>query len=204
MRRARPDLLNGLVQAVDRAFRRIGGIREFSDDPECLFRLSLGKARRRASFQDGTVVLPGEPLGILHLWAEHMPVIPGSGPDLVWASQTIRAARRSFGLLAIHISDQPGLQDLKAYGNDAFFMLTGQSSRPLLGIGFALVEEVPAESAFDRWRTHAARHWAWLLRRAFNQRSVSGLRPRDLRRHSLWVSRRELLEKYVSPAPEAG
>ncbi len=194
MKSAQPDHVSRLIRTLDAGLRQLLGIREFCDDPECLFRLSGGRARRRASFPDGTVLLPGEPVGILHIWAEHVPAIPPSGPDLAWGAQTIRSVRRSLEFLAHHIAENSALSQWKAFGNDTFFLFPRKSSRALLGAGFGLLEEVSDSTLLGRICARPGRQWAWLLRRAFNRRSIEGLKAQDLRRHSIWVTRRSLLK----------
>jgi len=196
MQRADRDLLNRLTRAIDRGQRRLRGIREFSSDPECIYRLSIESASRDAVLPDGTEFRQGEPVGILHIWGERMPVIPPSGGSLAWAAKTARLIRRSTRLLAQHAAREKSLQSISAFGNDAFFLPT-RSTVPLLErIGFFVLEETPDGGLRRQIGLRSARLWAWLLRRAFNQQSIRGIRPHDLQYRSVWLSRRTLLERY--------
>jgi hypothetical protein len=192
------DPLDGLTIALDFLLRRIKGIREFSDDPQCIYRLSMDVARRDIRLPDGSRIRRGTPVGLLHLWSEHMPPMPPDGADLAWANRTLRAARRSLALLADHVCRNPALARAAAFGTDDFFVSAPSTDRVLRNIGFAVVEEPRPSGAAARLVLTAARVWAWLLRRAFSPQSAAGLRPRDLRRVHVWLMRDSLLERYGS------
>ena len=192
------DPLKSLTIALDCLLRRIKGIREYSDDPQCIYRLSLGAARRNMLLPDGSCIRRGTRVGRLHLWSEHMPPIPPSGADLAWATRTLRAARGSLNLLADHVSRNPGLARVTAFGTDDFFAAAPSSDRVLRRIGFEVAEEPAPESRPARLALAVTRLWAWLLRRAFNPQSAAGLRPRDLHRRHVWLVRSVLLERYGS------
>ena len=58
------DLLNRLIVAFDRRQRRKLGIWEFTDDPDCIVRLGITRARVGAHLADGTIVRPGDRIAI--------------------------------------------------------------------------------------------------------------------------------------------
>ncbi len=191
------DLLNRAVRALDRIHRRLLGIYEFSSDPHCIYRLSIKGAPRDAILPDGTELRKGDPVGILHIWGEHMPTIPPSGADFAWASRMVRILRHSGRLLAQYASGEQSLRSIAAFGNDVFFNYTPNMFRVLQRLGFAVLEDVPAVSWNQRIRIKAGRLWTWLLRRAFNRQSVSRVKPGDLQLRSIWLSRRALMEKHA-------
>jgi hypothetical protein len=190
------DPLNSLTVTFDLLLRRINGIREYSHDPECLYRLSLSVARRNILFPDGSRIVRGTPVGKLHLWSEHMPRIPSSGADLAWGNRTLRAARRSMILLADHVHSNPKLAGVAAFGTDDFFVAAAASDRVLSHLGFAVEEDSPPRTRLASIALAVRRLWAWLLRRTFNPRSAAGLWPRDMRRRHVWLRRGLLLERY--------
>jgi hypothetical protein len=196
MQRAEKDLLNRLTRAIDRLQRHRRGIQEFSSDPDCIYRLSIESAPRNAVLPDGTMLQQGKPVGILHIWGDHIPVIPSSGDNLAWAARMVRVLRRSANLLAQHVANDKSLQSISVFGNDAFFLYTQSTARLLERMGFVVLDEAPSDGLHQQARMKAARLWTWLLRRAFNQQSIRGIRPSDLQYRSVWLSRRTLMERY--------
>jgi len=190
------DLLDRLVAAIDRRQRKVLRIREFSDDPGCIFRLGFAIARERIELADGTVVHPGDPLGVLHLWNEQMPRIPPSGPDLAWAKELYRALVHSLRLLARYVAANPDLRDVPAFGGDLALVYTTATIRMLRRVGFEVVDPAEPQGPAARLVDWASRLWVWFLRRAFNPQSAKGLWPRDLEHRQLWLSRRVLLARH--------
>ena len=196
MERSENDLLNLLTRYFDWLQRRLRNIREFSADPECIYRLSIGSAPRDTTLTDGTRFRRGEPIGILHIWGDHIPKISPSGITLDWATHMSRALRKSNRLLARYVADEQSLRSLPAFGNDAFLFYTKATVLLLERVGFTVQEQVPADGLWERFRLQIVCRWTWLLRRAFNQQSVRDLKPSDLQYRPIWLSRRVLLEKY--------
>jgi hypothetical protein len=196
MQHAERDFLNLVTRALDRGQRYLRGIHEFSSDPDCIYRLSIESAPRDATLPDGTVFRRGEPIGVLHIWGDHMPAIPSSGINLAWASRVVRRLKRSGSLLAHHAAKEASLQSIPAFGNDAFFIPTQANARLLERIGFAVLEGAPDDRMYQQARIKVVRVWTWLLRRAFNRHSTRGIWPADLQYRSIWMSRRTLFERY--------
>lgn len=198
MQRTEKDLLDRVIRALDRGQRYLRGIYEFSSDPDCVYRLSIESASRDVILPDGTVFHKGEPIGILHIWGEHMPMISPTGINLAWATRMARLLRQSTNLLAQHAVKEKSLQSIPAFGNDAFLPYTQTTVRLLERIGFAVLDDVPVDRLHQKIRVRIIRYWTWLLRRAFNRQSARRVRPSDLQSRSIWLSRRTLMEKYVA------
>ena len=191
------DVLDRLTRAIDTFQRRRVGIWEFSDDPECIFRIGLGPAPRSFELPDGTHVAKGQQVGVIHIWGDHLPTIPASGADLAWAKQTVRRLGYSLGLLARHVAENPALAHVPAIGNDTAFPYTPGTVRMLERIGFTVYPPVPRRTLFARLHRLGARVWTWLLRRAYNPESVSARTFTALEIRPMWMSRRMLLELHL-------
>jgi hypothetical protein len=187
------DLLSRLVVAIDRRQRRRLGIWEFSDDPACILRLGLAVARARVELADGTVVQPGERVGVVHLWNERMPQIPPAGPGLAWAKAFNRRLLHSFRLLARYVATAPALEDIHAFGGQLCLAYSPGVIRWLRRLGLEIFDPVPLHGPIERTVDLGARLWVWLLRRAFNPASARHLRLSDLQRRPAWFSRRTLI-----------
>lgn len=193
------DLLSQLVVAFDRWQRRRLGIWSFSDDPECIVRLGVGTAHERVELSDGTVVTPGETIGLIHLWNERIPRIPAEGPSLAWARQFKHLLVHSLALLAHHLAENPDLDHIRAFGGKLPLVYSTATVRFLRHLGLEVFEPSPPRGAMERAVDLVARLWTFLLRRAFNPESVRNSSLSDLRRRSVWFSRRRLIRLY---APE--
>lgn len=203
------ELWLGIVGSVDAILRAYHGIREFTDDPDCVFRLGMAAARRAVTLADGTRIDAGEPIGSLHLWNEHLPPYKHGGPDLAWAAEMRKQADRSLRLLADWIERNPEWQDIRAFRGDAMLsrrLGDRQIRRIAERYGF---ERVAAPMSLrDQLHLIGDCLNTWALTRAFNPAALQ--RQGFLRyRSELWISRRALLERYGRQrqrraAPRAG
>jgi len=74
--------LRSAIRSLDAFLQRIEGIREYSTDARCIFRIAPGHAATGLSCpQAGLNLRPGDRILDLHLWNEHVPRIAPSGPD---------------------------------------------------------------------------------------------------------------------------
>ncbi len=196
------DLLDRFVVALDRWQRRRLSIWEFSDDPRCVLRLGLARSHLDVRLADGTAVQRGDIVGVIHVWNEHMPQIPPGGPDLAWAQRLSRSLIHSLRLLARYVATSPTFDAIQAFGGEATFAFTPGTIRMLSRLGMEVFDPLPQRGV--RWFIDlGARTWVWLLRRAFNPRSVKGLG--DIERRPFWMSKRTLLAlrgPQSSPPPD--
>lgn len=185
-----------LVGSVDSLLRAYHGIAEYTDDPACVFRVGLSPARERVQLSDGTVIDAGDPVGLLHLWNEHLPPYVNGGPDLAWAADMRRRVLRSLQLLADVIERDPSWEAVRAFRGDATL------SRRL---GEVQIRRLAERHGFERIPSPASMlrqlHFigdcfnAWALTRAFNPAALE--RQGFLRgRCEVWISRRALVERY--------
>ncbi|MGH7056778.1 MAG: YkoP family protein [Acetobacteraceae bacterium] len=191
------DPVTPLVRPIDAVLRRYYGIREFTDDPACIFRLSRERAWRRLRLADGTPIAPGSWVGELHFWSEHMPKFAKRGPDIAWATDMYRHLRRSFTLLAIALRDDPAWRDLSAvFGRWAFAGGFGGSHHQprLLMHAFGLEPFAPDRAFKQRIHDLMEDFLLWGMLRAFNPHALDShdfFRSRE----ELWVSRAVLLAR---------
>ncbi len=191
-----------MVQGLDVVLRRFLHIYEFSQDERCLLRLSVGESDDDLTLSDGTRVRQGDLIGELHLWNEHIPPVPRSGPDLAWALAFQRRMTLSFRELATHIETRPRLQDVRAFRGEIYF--GGPYGVAHFGHlaerwGFDLVSPDGGTGLWGRLTGWGANVYAWGLIWAFNPASLQGEGPRKLRRDQIWISRNLLIHKYRVP-----
>lgn len=107
-------LIRALVTVIDRTLRRRQGVEEFTHAPDCIFRIETIRADARVSLSDGTLVRPGDRIIDLHLWNEHVPLMPAAGPTLTWARQMSRGLDVSLRELAAYLARRQDLGDVVA------------------------------------------------------------------------------------------
>lgn len=122
-------LIEHAVFGLDRWLRRRHGVYEYTTDPACLFRVNRGEADQTLTLTDGTRIRPGDPILNLHLWNEHMLVMPPDGPTVGWARQTQRAIDTSLRELAHWLGRQADHADIAALRADMRLGTVGQSQQ---------------------------------------------------------------------------
>ena len=78
----------------------------------------MKQASTPLSLSDGTRIMPGDPVGELHLWNDHVPHFPSGGPTLGWARRAHALMVHSLSLLADHVATQPEWQGVQAFYAD--------------------------------------------------------------------------------------
>jgi len=196
--------LRPLVRRLDAFLRRTGHIFEFSQSRDCLLRLALRNSKEEVTLSDGTNLRRGEPVGELHLWNEHIPVVGDRQPDLVWGVAFRRQLDQSLRELAAYIQTDPRFKQVRAFRGEGMFgsrYAPVRLARMARRWGFDLVTP---DGAAGWWR-RSADFWenmyaTWLIR-AYNPASLRGSRVPDLRRDQLWISRETLCRRYGAPVP---
>lgn len=192
--------LGWAVRGVNSLLRLRQGIEEFTEDEECLFRVSREPAGRSVSLSDGTEIAEGEPLLHLHFWNEHLPMMPSEGPSPAWAARLKRRMRASLIAVAAYVESERSLDAVKAlHGAPPFGSRLGpiQMVRTAHRFGFDVIEAGASREWRERIHVVFDSMLLWGLAYAFNP---AGLKTKGLlrHRHRLWISRRKLLQRYGS------
>lgn len=195
------ELWAGSVGRCDAMLRSYYGVREFTDDPACVFRIGVGKARATLRLSDGTLVRSGEAIGTLHFWNEHLPRRGRYGRGLGWACAMRGRVVRSLAGLAAFVETDPAWREIAA-----FYAESGLSAR----LGSRQVERVVRRYGFEptaaepsllrRVHNFGDDFLLWGLARAFNPGALARLR--FWREHrDLWISRTALQRHYLARRP---
>ena len=182
-----------VVGAVDGLLRRYHHVYEFSDAPSCVFRVSLGRARKAALLSDGTAIKPGDPIGLLHCWNERIYFPPG-GPDLHWAKGMHRRVQESLEALCRHVEAQADWARVNAIHAETALPIRLLDSQQMQRIVRHHGFETGArrDSASARLCFLADNILMWSFARAYNPPAL----PRHhllQGRQELWLSRKALL-----------
>lgn len=185
-----------VVGSADAVLRRYYGVREFTTDPTCVLRIAMTEARADLRLADATEVRRGDPVGVVHLWNEHLPRFASGGPDLHWANAMRHRIQHSLAALASHVETDPEWLGVRAFCACAALSggwRKGRVQRVARRYGFDLIET--GEFSPGSLRAIGEDIVIWALTRAFNPVAVRRqpfLRPRQ----ELWTSRQTLLARY--------
>jgi hypothetical protein len=197
--------LSRAVRGVDSLLRQRQGIEEFTDDAECIFRISHVPASRAVRLSDGTAIAEGDPVLQLHLWNEHLPLMPSEGPSAAWAIRLKQRMRKSLVAVASYLQRERTLDAVQAlHGAPPFGSRLGaaQMVRTAHRFGFDVIDPDAAPEWRERIHIVFDSMLLWGLAYAFNP---GGLKTKGLlrHRHQLWIARRKLLLLYGGIADAA-
>ncbi len=183
-----------LVRAADVLLRRWYGVREFTNDPACLFRVSRATAPHDVALSDGTRIIAGEPIAVLHMWNEQLPRFPLMGPDFRWGLLIRRRMLASFRELASYLDADVAWADVRGVYACVTFgsrRRRWQIRRTAARFGVELIDAGVPNGLHELGEDALI----WAFARAFNP---PALRRRCFRRDrtELWISRARLLELY--------
>ncbi|WP_237479321.1 YkoP family protein [Lichenibacterium dinghuense] len=123
-------------------------MKPYSRDARCLLRCAVIPSPCAFTLSDGAALRPGDLVIDLHLWNEHIPPMPASGPDLAWGRLVAAWMRHSLVLLAGALDVDPGLRDARAIRARTNFVGWGERSESLTRLiarfGFEDVDEPPS------------------------------------------------------------
>ncbi len=191
-----------IIHAVDRLIRKRAGVFEYWDDPDCVFRVSVGVAPYPLRVRDGQIPKGARVLE-LHFWNEHVPAMPADGPILGPAVKLRRRVALSAQHLAEAMKHDPRLADVKAVGGVTPLFTPGDKSAAegiFMRLGF---EVTPHQNPLGRFMEFWEEVYAWLLIWAFTDGNQHRRSLRGLRRGDFWMSAEDFLRRYGGPSRRA-
>jgi hypothetical protein len=184
------------IGSFDNWFTQQTHVRVFTDDSQCLARIQLNVVPHLLVLPDG-VIPRGAGALMLHLWNEHVPLIPAQGPDLAWALDIYRRTKHSLRLIARHIQATPGLHEVRAIGgiHSHIFLKSAKGGKTLLEqLGFIILPYYRPMGAFGEfWENF----YSWWLMWTYNPGSTRHRSMFNLQRTEFWISREAFLLKYL-------
>ena len=142
--KVRHPAFHHLIFGFDRWLQRRYSVLEFSNHPDCLFRVQVEMLRHPVTLPDGEELPLGARVLTLHLWNEHVPLMPASGATLAWARRMNRCLDVSLRELAHWLASRPDLADIAVVRASAMFGTTEQADQVLRTekrFGFELIFE---------------------------------------------------------------
>lgn len=191
------------IFAMDDQLRRFERIYSFSQDPNCVLRISRSASHRDLTLADGTRIAAGDPMIELHWWNERIASTASGGSSLRWGMQFYRHTYYSLVELARYLDQTPELRDVVALHGETTFS-SDQSQRHHANgfrrLGFELEVLPPARDPAE-FVVLACRHFhVWLLTWACNPTSLHRRTPWEAVRSEVWISRQAFLERCLGTA----
>lgn len=190
--------MRALIRGLDVLLRRASGVFEFSTHPDCILRLQVARAGHAFTLANGVKVQRGDPLLILHLWNERVPLFGPSGPDLAWALQAYRIFRTSLGEAARWLERQPDQLGVRAVGGATVLAFSGDNdtgARVLKRLGFELF---PYHNPFGRFGEFWENLYTLALMWTYNPASARHRPLSRMQRAEMWMSTQQFLARYGS------
>jgi hypothetical protein len=173
---------------LDDVLRRSNRVNEYCTDPRCVFRMQLDRAEQDFVLADGTRVCHGDNIINLHLWNEHVPVIPPDGPTVAWGRRMSSCMNFSMCRLAAYLacrSEFDRVAGVRFKTAVATASRTGQLLRIMQHFGFEIMPDAAAISWRRKLHEFGENILALLLLTAVN--------PESARLSVLWRVRSQVL-----------
>jgi len=190
--------LDKIVFGLDRVLRRWQSVVEFTHDPTCILRITLGRLDQDFVLSDGTAGHSGDRFIDLHLWNEQVPAMPKEGASIAWARQMSLCFQHSLRQLARYLTLRPDLDDISLLRCTMGFAgreRNDQMVRLIRRYGFEFVPPATTMTLGERARRLGENIMISLIVLARNQ---AALRRDTLRRGRtrVFMSRKVLEQRY--------
>ncbi len=196
--------MRGLIRRLDAFLRSRNGIFPCVEREDCLLQLQISRAPRLLVFPDEEIGA-GEPVLLLHLWNDHLPLLPPGGPDLTWASRARHLFLKSLASVAERIRADASLAPIRAVGGrTALFTPDGRSggARLLRRLGFTVI---PCQRGLGgRPGEFLEDLYAALLIWTYNPNGPRARWPSSERRSEFWMPVGDFLRRFGGDGTPAG
>ncbi len=195
--------MRSIIHAIDRLLRKCNGVFEYCDDPDCVFRVSIGVSKYPLPVPDCKIPA-GMKVVELHFWNEHMPPMPSDGSFIGPAVKLRRRVAFSAKSLAEAMENDPRLAGVKAVGGVTPLFTPGDNSAAegiFRRLGFFVT---PHQNPLGRFMEFWEEVYAWLLMWAFTPGNQNRRSLRGLRRSDFWISADDFLRLYGGRSTRTG
>lgn len=184
-----------IVRRFDAWLSRRYGVFEFSQIPDCLFRLQVAVVRHSITLPD-CQVKRGELVLYLHIWNERLLALDTLSPGLGWAKTFHNSILRSLREIACYLGDQPDMEEIRAVGGVTVLLDNGGhqgGARLVERLGFTILPyQTPLGGFGEFWENF----YSWVLIWAYNPSTLHFRHLRSLRRKKFWISAGEFCRRF--------
>lgn len=194
-------LLSMWLRPLDTYLRRRLGILEYTQAPDCMFRIQVVTNDEDVLLVDGTRLRVGDRLIELHFWNEHVPPMPDEGATMAWARLISRRFNTSMRELALYLAGRRDLDDVRGIRAIMSSDVKKQAERLVRIVnryGFEWIPSRAPENLGQRAHRYGENILVAALIRAHNPKAT---REGTLRRGRIpiYLSRRMLDRRYGKP-----
>lgn len=193
-------VLKGGVRLIDQLLSAAQHITEISTDPECIARIQLSGATHTVDLGE-VRISKGEPVLVLHLRNDRMPLLPIDGPNLEWALQLRRQVVYSFRQVAKVMQSDRQYSPVRAvYGASTLFSFLDHTggTRMIQHLGFTIL---PYHRPFGRFGEFWENLFSWWLMWTYNEASLRSRQFWHLQRTEIWMMREDFIRRYGESVP---
>ncbi len=186
--------MRAAVRTLDRYLREKLNVIEFSDDPDCLFRIRSTTAYRDLPLPDGEVK-KGEPVAEIHWWNEHIPSVSDDALDLKWAVTMRRKLVVTHQEMAQQVLHNPNWKNFKAIGATTALFPASQDTwrRKMKRLGYIVLPHKNPQGRFVEFWEGV---WAWMIWRTYQSGTLRILSPFQISRSDFWMSTANIVRMY--------
>lgn len=187
--------MRAVIRRFDAFLRRRYGVYEFTQDEDCWLRVSRTPAPHALHFPD-VEVQRGAPVLMVHLWNEHSPPMPSTGPDLAWSLNAMRLFVKSLRAVAREMKANESLTSLPAVGGITVLIDLNNPSGTggMFGrLGFMII---PYRSPLGRFGEFWENLYTWALMWTYNPGSLHNRTFLNLRRSEFWMVTDEFMRRF--------
>ena len=129
-----------LVFAVDERLRRRNAVFDYSDHPDCMFRVKITALTGDVGLADGVWLRRGDRIIELHFRNEHFPRMDRNGATIKWASKAKRRIDLSLRELCVFLNNRAEFDDIAGV----------RATMPVLGLAqLGEFERIAARFGFE-------------------------------------------------------
>lgn len=189
------NLLRSIIRRFDNWLSHVEGVEPFTDDPQCILRMQIGRIHHDLTFPDQVIRSDSRAL-FIHFWNEHMPILPDQGADLAYGLKLERLTIYSMKLTAKYILDNPTLKDVQVVGGITTFVARDEADggrASFQHLGFTIFPYQRSAGAFGEfWENF----YTWWVMWTYNPVSARYRKMLDMQRTEFWTTREKFLDKF--------
>lgn len=186
------------IRTIDRILRAAYQVKPFSQDPDCILRISKSPSPQQIRLSDGVQVQLGDPILVIHFWNERLGGSPQDRIALGWGRHLSRRLKASLRMLTAYLDQNLWANDIVAVRGELGFVKDVLSAkRYFMRLGF---DVVPMEAPGMRFwrRAFWDNLYSYALMWTFNPGLLRGKRLTKLVRVVIWISRERLVQMYAA------